>query len=315
MRVGFALDPHLSSHNPSGRVDDYAAACLDKMEQFRMLARTRMWQGAVFAGDLFNLSSVARWFETEIIGILKGFPCPVYAIAGNHDLKARRVSAIDEVILGSFFKAGVVKNLVESGIDFPPSAVAGTPGSSVVGMHFMSEPDGQVPEATAPNSWLVCHQYLGDEAGPETLSYGEIRERGYVGVVAGHEHNDTGTVTLSGLTVIRCGSMLRKENAEFNFRQPRIAEVNFPSNEVVLHELRAAEPSAVFATKQVGLDPEEVFDTDRLRAFATSLENRDFAEDATEVDLLDKLVEDRGLIVGSEVHACLAGYFEKNGLR
>lgn len=306
-RIGFVLDPHLSSHNPSGRSDYYATACLDKLCQVMSLATDRQWDALAIAGDMFNISSAARWFENDVIRILMGSPCPVYAIAGNHDLKARRVNAIREIILGSLFESGVVRNLAEM-----PIAV---PGLAVNGMHFYSEPSEHLPKAKEQNSWLVCHQYLGGESGLETLSYDEIKAAGYVGVIAGHEHADLGIQDKDGLKVVRCGSLLRKENAEFNYRIPRVAELG-TGNTVRLFDIQAASSEEIFIAKRKGIEAEEVFDSERMKEFARNLESGGFLADGREdVTLMRYLTEERGLREGSEVHVCISEYFERNGIK
>lgn len=306
-KVGFVLDPHLSSSNPSGRSDDYPMACLSKLEQVRRYAKERGWGAIVVAGDMWNTSTVARWMETSVIAVLKSSSCPWYAVLGNHDLKQRRVDGVNETIMGSFFASGVIIDLTENEIEID--------GGFIKGMHFYTEPSEKVPPARTSEDWLVCHQYLGRNSSDETLSFKEIKDAGYFGVVAGHEHSDSGVEEIEGLRVVRCGSLLRHENCDSNYRLPAVAELDLQTQQVVLLDIQAEEPEKVFLSKGQEVPDEEVFDLERLKKFALSMEGRGFLEDAGDFNLIAWMVEEKGLIEGSEVHLCIKEYFDKHGIK
>ena len=219
--VGFALDPHLSSSTPSSRRDDFQAAMLGKLRFAALTAAERGWTHFVVAGDFFDTSDVSNEFSSDLYEVIRAFPCRVYALAGNHDQRFRRMDYLKKRPLGVLFSSGLVLDMVEHAGDF----------EWFVGMHYSDRPEP--PTAPRPGCWLVCHQYVGasptgwqsDEKG--WLTHAQIDAAGYAGVVAGHDHVEyPAETTPAGAVIMRFGALSRGTKHEHNLtRTPKLAEV------------------------------------------------------------------------------------------
>lgn len=92
LRLVTICDPHLSSHNPSSWREDapsyeeHNAAVLRQVWRF---AHAKRADAILCAGDVFHLKPEARNpvpFLIRTARLFKEAPCPVFGIAGNHDM-------------------------------------------------------------------------------------------------------------------------------------------------------------------------------------------------------------------------------------
>ncbi len=112
---GFAFigDTHIASRRPGRRLDDYAAACLDKLSQIAKICRERNLY-PVHLGDLFHRASENNVeLLSSIMDVLREFPVPVPVLAGSHDRTETHFTGKDSAQL--LKQAGVVRLLEKPG--------------------------------------------------------------------------------------------------------------------------------------------------------------------------------------------------------
>ncbi|MCX8016356.1 MAG: metallophosphoesterase [Rhodocyclaceae bacterium] len=166
----FVGDPHLTSQRIARRIDDYAAAVLDKLGQCVDLANAAQAR-MVILGDLFD-----RCRETnmallcDLVAILKRCAQRPIVLAGNHDMAGTRLT--EDTTLALLSLAGVAdvidetRTLALDGIDLlcvpygqpMPRHMdrrAGTLGVAITHHDWAIEPN-TVPAATPPFEVAGC---------------------------------------------------------------------------------------------------------------------------------------------------------------
>lgn len=87
----FTKDWHFSSKPPKRRKANYGEEILDMVGQLRKYCVEHGPRAMFHAGDFFHLHTggYIPWKDgNRLIDILEGWPCPIYAILGNHDFPA-----------------------------------------------------------------------------------------------------------------------------------------------------------------------------------------------------------------------------------
>lgn len=81
----FIGDVHITSRRPGRRLDDYASACLAKLEQASSIAKERNLY-PICLGDLFHRSSENDiGLLSRLMAVLRQFNEPLLVLAGSHD--------------------------------------------------------------------------------------------------------------------------------------------------------------------------------------------------------------------------------------
>lgn len=104
MLITILSDPHLRHTNPISRSDNYAETGLNKLEQVVAFCNNR-GSTLLIAGDLWDRPDNPVWFINRVIEILNRAYFPIYAIAGNHDLKYHNIDNIKESSLWTLGEA------------------------------------------------------------------------------------------------------------------------------------------------------------------------------------------------------------------
>lgn len=90
IRLLTVCDPHLSAHNPAAWKAPYEEVMATALEELVKFAEVTETRAILVAGDFFHLKAASRnplGFLVRVSRILQRMPCPVYGIAGNHDLR------------------------------------------------------------------------------------------------------------------------------------------------------------------------------------------------------------------------------------
>ncbi len=97
MKVLCVPDVHLSDKPPSQCVPEYNEQLFAMLAEVVSLAEVA--DAVVFAGDIFHNKRPDRTSHRTVqrmIEVIQAFPCPVYLVAGNHDLANDRINSIYE---------------------------------------------------------------------------------------------------------------------------------------------------------------------------------------------------------------------------
>lgn len=226
IKLGFILDPHISSTTPSGRYDDYWETIYGKLEAVISMGTTRHWDALVISGDVYNTKQMPFPKQNRLIALFRDAPFDVFVIVGNHDIYYERLDTLKDTPLGNLLESGAVKMISQYG-EF---------GGILTGASY--SPDTAIlPAPVVPAGFpkiLVCHAYMGPKragfkgSAGGWLLYPEVIEAGYDIVVAGHDHTEYPTKVLeNGCTVFRFGSLSRGTSHEHNLhREPKALEIS-----------------------------------------------------------------------------------------
>jgi len=246
----YATDAHARASTPSGRIDDYPTAILDKLQQVGTLAEEKDALCVVFGGDLFHEPDPSTSIKNQVLSLLMKYPCPVYGVWGSHDVFGYNQNTLGRTALGTLAAAGAIRIL------YPQKALRAGP-FDIVGLSHSYDIDDPAKhcydlsrleiEGTRPKSILVevAHGMLLDkpfavgDAG-YTLLKDVHTEAHYL--LSGHFHPGYPVTTIGRTTFCNPGSLGRLENTEGNRSRPvQVAVVDEEGIEMVSLRYRAAE--------------------------------------------------------------------------
>lgn len=226
-----ASDIHISDTAPRSRIDDFKNTVLGKLSQMATACTKLKADGALIAGDLFNIKTPARnshALNQDLIQVFKKFPCPIYMIEGNHDLTANRIDSLSQQPLGVLFSDGTLIQLREEIIEKNKDKVslAGIPYTEFDDLSSIKIPDRKDCKCQ------ICLMHLYSAPNPGMLfseriyGYKELAKLGPDVFVLGHYHLDQGIEEIQGKYFINIGAMTRGTISDEDVsRQPQIGYI------------------------------------------------------------------------------------------
>lgn len=303
IRLLTSSDEHLSDQVPGFRKDDYRAAILAKL----------LWQGEMAGkfgaaavlrgGDFFHVKKPSRTSKAtlvEAMALHKAYPCPTYAIAGNHDMVYGDPSTLPRQPLGVMYESEIFKRMSEVvfedgsmsvrvvGVDYDPSMtsekLAGMVGSkghtyTVAVVHALAE--------------MAPSQRTQSFFNEQILDYRDLIFPGCPDIyIFGHYHKDQSVQEHMGIRFVNLGAIARGsltvENLE---RKPKVALIRFDSAGVSIEECVVPHD-----------DASKVFDLERKQAVETSQQSMTV--------FLDKLRSNAAMIGGADIRRRMDHFME-----
>jgi DNA repair exonuclease SbcCD nuclease subunit len=143
VKLLYLTDTHWRGTTPQGRLDDLPQTLLAKLREALDLARSCGATAILHGGDLFDRPDVAPAVALQFLRVLKEeAPCPVYAIAGNHDIFGFNPETVPRTMLGVLDGAQVIR-LVRPGA--PVFLETGGLTVQLTGQPFHAELDRRDP--------------------------------------------------------------------------------------------------------------------------------------------------------------------------
>ena len=261
----FRTDVHVADHNPASWKGDYRSEVLSCLEQIGDIARENDVDAVIDGGDFFHVKAASRNSHAlvrEVVEIHKSYPCPVYGIEGNHDLRHNNHDSLDSQPLGVLYAAGVFHHLRDHTFQdqFGTSVrVVGTPYkagaalSDFQGIHKGSEDYlVSVAHILATENPVVgsASSFIGDTI----FKYSDLVWPGCPDFWCfGHWHKDQGVCAQYDgdrrVHFVNQGSVSRGAlNADNLERVPKVALLKFETSlaSVDLVELKVSEAAEVF---------------------------------------------------------------------
>ena len=96
-------DPHNSDRPPIGRTESYTDDIIAKQEECWEIAERTKCDWIVVAGDIFHRfrgPQIADSLKVRLIELYQQAPCPVYVVAGNHDLSMEGTASVRKMPFG-----------------------------------------------------------------------------------------------------------------------------------------------------------------------------------------------------------------------
>lgn len=111
IKILYLTDTHIRGTSPRSRLDDLPQALLAKLQEVVELAREHQVAAILHGGDLFDRPDVAPAVALDFLRVLMQAPCPIYGIAGNHDIFGFNPQTVPRTMLGLFDGFQVVRLL------------------------------------------------------------------------------------------------------------------------------------------------------------------------------------------------------------
>ena len=214
-------DPHYKDKAPISRKDDYINALLDKTLKISKLAKKVKAEAVFCGGDVFDVKDsvkISYWLTNSLINMFKNFPCPVYSIVGNHDIKNDRLETVNDQPLGTLFESGALRRLdkvIIGGVEIVGRDFTVANKTEVDHFVIPKETDSQIL-ITHHNLFLGKTQFFSEKA----ISYEQLAEVTNADIVLnGHIHYPVDgkyIVKINGKYFVNPGSFSRGSLTEDN---------------------------------------------------------------------------------------------------
>jgi DNA repair exonuclease SbcCD nuclease subunit len=118
MRLSFVFrtDVHAADKGPASWKADYASEIDSSLEQIGEIARAHQAVAVLDGGDFIHVKSPSKTSHglvARVARIHSRYPCPTFAVAGNHDMVYNNIDTLERQPLGVLFDAGVFRQLQE----------------------------------------------------------------------------------------------------------------------------------------------------------------------------------------------------------
>lgn len=256
----FRTDVHLSDRSPSSWKGDYPAEIWSNLEQIGEIAKSVGASAVLDGGDFFHVKAASRNSHALVARtatIHQVYPCPVYAIAGNHDIAFNSLDTLPRQPLGVLFESGVFQRLQEQ------IFVDGDMQVRVVGMpysSFRTLDELRAIRKRHEDRYLIAvvHALAGDNPPEKVEDFFKEPVFHYRDLVAhdgpdvwlfGHWHKDQGIKEIDGKLFVNQGAVSRgsliRENTE---RTPQVTVVELTDEGVKARtvDLNVPPATAVF---------------------------------------------------------------------
>ena len=245
-----STDEHVADLAPGFRKDDYRASILKKIEWQGEFAKKFSANALLRGGDLFHVKAANKTTHATmqmVASIHKGYHCPTYSLAGNHDMSNNDPDSIlRQQPLGVLFRTNTIHHLKDEvftdgtlkvrvvGIDY-------TTDMAVERIHELvqkRDDDVYVVAVVHALASMAPSEKIQSFFNENIFDYRDLVFPGCPDVyMFGHYHKDQGIVDHMGIKFINVGAVSRGaltfENME---RKPKISSIDFSSSGVSVEE-------------------------------------------------------------------------------
>jgi len=244
-KILWRTDVHFSDRTPSKRTGDWTKDVTDKLRWVGEKAKEIEADIVLDGGDFFDVKSPklnSHSLVRATAEIHQNYPCPTYALVGNHDVKYGNVSYLPEQPLGVLFATGVFKPLGKYQDEIYEKIIEDEEGIKVrvVGIPYHgTEYDFQALKEISKKDedYLVVACHLLATRGKSTTMFEGEDIVGYEFLEQikdvdcwcfGHWHKDQGVQTLNnGAYVVNVGSLTRGSlHLDDLDRKPAVVEIS-----------------------------------------------------------------------------------------
>lgn len=312
----FRTDVHVSDRSPESWKGDYVEEIWSSLRQIGVLAKQHEALAVLDGGDFFHVKAPTQnshGMVAQVALIHQAYPCPVWCVEGNHDIKYNNLETLSEQPLGVLYNARVFNHLRDETFEKGGVRVrvVGVPYS-----RFRTIADLQAIRKQGDEYLLAIVHALAGENPPSAVEefFGEpvfryeelIVDGGPDCWMFGHWHQDQGAVKIRDRWFVNQGAVSRGALSRENLtRVPKVAliEVDSGGVEVTTIPLDVAPASEVFDLERKQLRDDEAKSieqyVERIKLELTS---------DHELSVEDTI---RGLAFAHEVHDAALDYLQR----
>ena len=215
-------DIHYKGVNPKARLDNYQEAITEKLEEVFILARARIADAIIIAGDLFHSPNIAWGTVAELAMLLQSAPCPILTIPGNHDIYGGNPETRHRTPYGLLETLEIIRSLDETVylISNPPKGDIAITGHAFTvdtdteagTVQFMPPQSEDPNEPKDPVNIHVVHSMLLDRSPGFDIRHtliSQVKTTANV-IISGHDHTGFGVIRRDdGVLFINPGALCR----------------------------------------------------------------------------------------------------------
>lgn len=312
----FRTDVHVSDRSPESWKGDYVGEIWSSLKQIGELAAAHGATAVLDGGDFFHVKAPTQnshRLVAQVALIHQAYPCPVYCIEGNHDVKYNNLDTLSEQPLGVLYNSRVFRHLRDETFtcDDVKVRVVGVPYSP-----FRTVKELQSIRKRGDERLIAVVHALAGETPPSTVEefFGEpvfryeelIVDGGPDCWMFGHWHQDQGALKIRDRWFVNQGAVSRGALSRENLtRIPQVALIEVRSEGV---EVKTVPLSVAPAS--------EVFDLERKQQRDEESKSIEQYVERIKVELTtdsDLSVEDtvRGLSFARDVHEAALDYLQR----
>ena len=256
----FRTDVHAAEHSPESWKGDYPAEILSSLEQIGELARTAKACAVLDGGDFFHVKAPTQNSHRLVARVAllhQVYPCPVYSIEGDHDVKHNNLETLADQPLGVLYNAGVFRHLRDETftVDGVTVRVVGVPYSPFRKLEDLQSIRKRGDEVLI----AIVHALAGENPpamveeffGEPVFRYEQLIVDGGPDIFCfGHWHQDQGIVNLRDRWFVNQGAVSRDALSRENLtRTPKVALIEVLEGgaiQITEHPLKVAPAAEVF---------------------------------------------------------------------
>lgn len=232
------------------RKDDYRAAILSKLEWQGVAAKRFGADGILRGGDLFHVKAANKTTMStlaKVIAVHRKYPCPTYAVAGNHDISHNDLDTVLKQPLGVVLKSEACYELSNEVF------LSGSLKVRVIGVGYTADLDygglREIIQKKDDDCYTIAVVHALASFSPEEKIQSFFNERIFDyrdlvfngcpdAYIFGHYHKDQGITDHCGVKFVNLGAISRGsltfENIE---RQPKVGLITCNSQGVNIEPL------------------------------------------------------------------------------
>jgi DNA repair protein SbcD/Mre11 len=256
----FRTDVHASEHSPESWKGDYPAEIWSNLEQIGELAREFNANAVLDGGDFFHVKAPTQnshRLVAKVALLHQVYPCPVYCIEGNHDIKHNNLETLPDQPLGVLYNAGVFHHLREQtfrdpyGLEVRVVGVPYSPFRTLADLQAIRKRGNEVLIAivhalAGENPPAMVEEFFGEPV----FRYDQLIVNGGPDVFCfGHWHQDQGVVQIGDRWFVNQGAVSRGALSRENLtRTPKVSVIEVTPQGIVVstRELNVAPAADVF---------------------------------------------------------------------
>jgi DNA repair protein SbcD/Mre11 len=248
IRFVSSSDEHLADLAPGFRKDDYRAAILSKLEWQGEFAHRFGASAFLRGGDFFHVKAANKTtMRTMAMAarLQRRYPCPIFAVAGNHDMSNNDPVTVPGQPLGVMLESNVFNHLQDQTFE------DGSLKVRIVGVEYTTDLDVDGLHALVKKkdeTYTVAIVHALAAMAPEekiqnffherVFDYRDLVFEGCPNVyIFGHYHKDQGIVDHLGVKFVNLGAISRGALTFENLdRKPKVASFKFNSQGISVEE-------------------------------------------------------------------------------
>jgi exonuclease SbcD len=210
-KIVFFTDIHLADVGPLSRKDNYRDSILNKLEQIRIFCVENKVDLALCGGDIFHIKTPTKnshYLVSQTVALFKSFPCPIYSLYGNHDIRQDNLSTLDKQPFYTLLKSKACVLLQDDFFD--------NGKIRVFGIDYLNDPEyADFNRSNKGEKLQICIAHVNasskfdDLFGERVYKYQSLSQCTPQIFAFGHYHPDQGIEEHAGKSFINIGSISR----------------------------------------------------------------------------------------------------------